>query len=151
MTRYGSKASYAWERYQEEPESRRLGQLVRAVVADKGMDVTYWREHAPVVEEAANRLEAEDRAANERYDQMVEERMKSVLAALEERRHRWAEERKEEAYSKAMYLGEVPMNGITGRAYSRGENGYWFQPNTGAMGVRVRAEDLNFLESEASE
>ena len=128
-----------------------LGQLVRAVVAETGMDVGHWQEHTPTVEQAAERLEAEDRAADERYDQMVKERMASLEADFEEGVYNRPESRVQEKCLKVKYVGMGYRNGVTGKAYPRREDQYWFQPDTGAMGVRVRAEDLEFLDNEISE
>jgi hypothetical protein len=151
MTRYGSKATYARERYQEESSSRNFAQLVRAVLADKGVNVVYWQEYAPTVEGAVERLETEERAAQEHYDRLVEKRTKSGQLRLEREGRRRAKPREREEALKAAYVEGGPKHGITGRAYPRGNGTYWFQPETGAMGVRVGAEDLEFLLTKGSE
>jgi hypothetical protein len=111
------------------------------------MDITHWQEHAPTVEQAAECLEAEDRAKGERYDRLVKARMDSLEAAFEEEGRDQPEPHKKETYLKAKDIGTRLTQGITGKAYPRGKNKYWFEPNTGAMGVRVGMEDPRFLES----
>jgi hypothetical protein len=119
-----------------------LGRLVRAVLS---------LDYAGVVKAATERLEAEDRAEDERYDRLVKERMASLEATFDEEDRKQPKSHQGDTCLKAKYVGTGYRHGIAGKAYPRGEDQYRFQPDTGAMGVRVKADDLEFLESKASE
>src|SRR5918997_7079083 len=79
---------------------------------------------------------------------MVKARMDSLEAAFEEENRNQPLSHKQKRYLSAKYIGTGLRQGIIGKAYPRGEDQYWFQPDTGAMGIRVGTKDLRLSEPE---